>query len=96
MKYQYSPRVDLVVGPLSVEPILNQTYAYNNMLRNINIYSFLEKVYHQHIINVYLEWINEIRIPELHDLVHKNQNARCFIALEIENSSSKKHIMGIR
>jgi len=38
--------------------------------------------------------MNEINIPEFDYLTRKNQNARCFLAIEIENTSTKKHIMG--
>ncbi len=94
LKYQYSPRVDLAIGPFSTTPGQNRINEYNNMVENESIRSFLQLIYNQHIINVEGEYLNEINIPAFDDLILKNQNARCFIALEIENSSSKKHIMG--
>lgn len=51
-------------------------------------------VYDYHIENIGDEWLNEITIPEYDSLVRKNQNARCFLSIEIENTSTKKHIMG--
>lgn len=94
INYQYSPRVDIAVGPYSMTPNNNQTEVYNRLLRLPTINTFLRGVYNFHLLNVGDEWINEITIPEFDILTHKNQNARCLLALEIENTSTKKHIMG--
>ena len=92
--YQYSPRVDIAVGPFSVVPNQNQTAEYNRLLRIPEIDIFLKRIYDLHIENVGDEWMNEINIPEFDFLTRKNQNARCFLSFEIENTSTKKHIMG--
>jgi predicted AlkP superfamily pyrophosphatase or phosphodiesterase len=94
MPYQYSPRVDIAIGPFSVAPGRNRTGEYNQLLRNDNIENFLRRIYAFHIENIGDEWLNEIQIPEFDFLIQKNQNARCFCAIEIENTSTKKHIMG--
>lgn len=90
----YSPRVDIAVGPFSVQPGLNQMQNYNNLVNDIDINIFLRQLYEFHIINIGEEVENEITIPDFEELIHKNQNARCFLAIEIENQNSKKHIMG--
>lgn len=94
INYQYSPRVDIAVGPFSVTPNRNQTAEYNRILRRENIDQFLKRIYDLHVENIGLEWVNELNVPEFDYLTRKNQNARCFLAIEIENSSTKKHIMG--
>lgn len=94
MPYQYSPRVDIAVGPFSVAPGPNRAGEYNQLLRNENIENFLRRIYDFHIENIGDVWLNEIRIPEFDFLIQKNQNARCFLSIEIENTSTKKHIMG--
>lgn len=94
MNYQYSPRVDIAIGPFSVAPRRNQTAEYNRILRRENIDVFLKRIYDYHVQNIGHEIMNEINIPEFDIVTRKNQNARCFIAIEIENTSSKKHIMG--
>lgn len=92
--YQYSPRVDIAVGPFSVRPESDRTIEYNQLLNDNHINSFLRLVYNYHIENIGNEWLNEIKIPEYDFLVQKNKNARCFLSIEIENTSTKKHIMG--
>lgn len=94
VNYQYSPRVDIAVGPFSVAPYENQTAEYNRILRNENVDRFLKRIYDCHVENIGDEWLNEIQIPEFDFLIRKNQNARCFLSIEIENSSTRKHIMG--
>jgi len=94
MAYQYSPIVDIAVGPFSVAPGLNRTEEYNQIIKKPEIEQFLRRIYETHIENIGNEWMNEINIPEFDRLISKNQNARCLMAIEIENKSSKKHIMG--
>jgi hypothetical protein len=90
----YSPRVDIAVGPFSVVAGHNQTHVYNQLVATEKIQLFIRKLYQIHIENIGLEVNNEITIPPFEDLIYKNQNARCFLAIEIENENSKKHIMG--
>lgn len=92
--YQYSPRVDIAVGPFSIVPNGNQTAEYNRLLRDPEIDTFLQRIYDLHVENIGDEWMNELSIPEFDFVTRKNQNARCFLSLEIENTSTKKHIMG--
>ena len=94
INYQYSPRVDIAIGPFSVAPGKNQTAEYNRILRRDDIDTFLKRVYDYHVENIGLKYLNEINIPEFDFVTRKNQNARCFLAIEIENTSTKKHIMG--
>jgi hypothetical protein len=90
----YSPRVDIAVGPFSIVAGQNQTHIYNQLVKTGNIELFIRNLYLMHIENIGLEVNNEITIPPFEDLIYKNQNARCFLAIEIENENSKKHIMG--
>lgn len=94
LPYQYSPIVDIAIGPYSIEDGQTKIDEYNVLLDNPEIKSFLKKIYDLHIENIGEEWLHEINISRFDDLIQKNQNARCFIAIEIENTSTKKHIMG--
>lgn len=91
---QYSPRVDIAIGPYSVIAGQNQTQVYNQLVETEKIQLFIRKLYQIHIENIGIEANNQINIPPFEDLIYKNQNARCFLAIEIENKNSKKHIMG--
>ncbi len=93
--YQYSPRVDIAVGPFNVAPGQNRTNEYNLIVNgNQQFEEFITQVYECHISNIGEEWLNEIELPRLNVVKRKNQNARCLLAIEIENTSTKKHIMG--
>lgn len=94
LPYQYALRVDIAIGPFSVIPGRNQRSQYNDLFVQERMRAFLEQIYAYHLLNVDQSWLYEIRIPKFETLILKNQNARCFLAFEIENSSSKKHIMG--
>lgn len=90
----YSPRVDIAIGPFNTEPWQNETENYNQLVQDENINDFLRKLYEFHIENVGVETQNEISIHDFRNILNKNQNARCLLAIEIENKNSKKHIMG--
>lgn len=91
----YSPRVDIAIGPFSIQPGNNQMQEYNKLIRAKNVRQFLRSLFDLHVENLGEEPIlNEVRIADFDGLVTKNQNARCFLAIEIENENSKKHIMG--
>ncbi len=90
----YSPRVDIAVGPFSTEQGQNQIDEYNRLVGRADINTFLRSLYDFHVTNIGKECQNEINIPDFGRLLKKNQNARCFLAIEIENENSKKHIMG--
>ena len=93
-KNLYSPRVDIAVGPFSMGLGENQTCNYNRLIQKNTIRFFLQSLYDLHKNNIGDEYLNEITIPDFEFVLNKNQNARCFLALEIENRNSKKHIMG--
>ena len=85
----YSPRLDLAVGPFSINNrnIIN----YDNLLNTYRyFFDKLIKIHNNnlHIFNNYFSQTN------FGNLLHTNRNARCFIALEIENKVSRKHLLG--
>lgn len=90
----YSPRVDIAVGPFSVEPGRNKIYEYNMLTEETRMHAFLRHLYDRHAQNVRANLAGEINIRPFDDVILKNLNARCFMAIEIENRNSKKHIMG--
>jgi len=90
----YSPRVDIAVGPFSIESGRNKRSEFNGLLNEKEIKVFLASLYKLHLKNLKSEVNPQFRIPELEQLIYKNHNARCFLAIEIENKNSKKHVMG--
>jgi len=90
----YSPRVDIAIGPFSVSAGQNKIQEYDSLLNHTSIRSLLERIYEFHKQNIGREFENEIEFNRLERLIHVNANARCFLAIEIENNNSKKHILG--
>lgn len=90
----YSPRVDIAVGPFSNTHGDNQMRTYNELIETEHIRRFLRSLYDLHILNIGDEVHNEIEIHPFHRVISKNQNARCFLSIEVENKNSKKHFIG--
>lgn len=94
----YSPRLDIAVGPFSTVRGQNQIDVYNNLMDNSR--QFIERLIHYHTLNITNyriddDQLNQALILPNFDLLNDfNQNARCFIAIEIENSVSRKHLLG--
>lgn len=85
----YSPRVDIAIGPFAVDT--RHEREYDRMARD-----------NQRLLNrLHLSFAQNVRqldssdnIPDLVTMCERNPNARCFLAIEIEASGSRKHIMG--
>ncbi|HOX83102.1 MAG TPA: hypothetical protein PLJ60_06070 [Chryseolinea sp.] len=92
-RLQYSPRVDIAIGPFNVEG-QNIARQYDRLVRARKVRSFISLFYEMHIQNIRKHFGQEPRIPSLVQVLRKNWNARCLLAIEIENENSRKHIMG--
>jgi hypothetical protein len=90
---QYSPRLDLAVGPFSTVPGERLVNDYHRLAREHR--GFLENLWECHAQNeADLNAWNEQCAPDLDSALAANRNARCFLAIEIENQVSRKHLMG--
>ncbi len=94
----YSPRIDIAVGPFSTTRGGNRISEYNKLMDSSK--SFLEHLLACHRENVmhyrtHDERINqELHFPGLEELKILNENARCLLAVEIENHVTRKHLLG--
>jgi len=80
----YRPRLDLAIGPFNNDG--------NVDLNKQRIETAISK--HQDLI-LGLFNHSEFRSFDINDfLAKKNENPRCFLAIEIENSGSSKHMLG--
>lgn len=82
----YSPAIDIAVGPFATE----QRYEarYTELLQESR--AFIERLIAAHNRNV--EDLDERASFE--SIAHFNENARCFLGIEIEKTGSKKHCLG--
>ena len=80
----YCPRLDIAVGPFNIDGNVN--WNIEEMERVVHIRrSFIKRLLNH-------SETPHIEIEEF--LSNKNQNPRCFLAIEIENSGSSKHMLG--
>ncbi|PEV33314.1 hypothetical protein [Bacillus thuringiensis] len=87
----YSPRIDVAVGPFS----FYQRYEsrYDDMVREFKSKEFIEQlIQFNHDNLTHHGYFVEPNTYE--EVIHQNRNARCFMAIEIENKVSRKHLMG--
>ena len=88
----YSPRIDVAVGPFATQE--QYDYQYDRMLNRSDIGVFTRSLYDYNRRNIRLINDDFVYLPEYEDIIHMNHNARCFMAIEIENNVSRKHLMG--
>ena len=82
----YSPAIDIAVGPYAIHE--RYETRYTKLLRESRGFiACLIKAHNQNVES------NEERIS-FKGILHFNENARCLIGIEIENTGSKKHCMG--
>ena len=80
----YSPRLDIAVGPFNIDGRIE-----NNKIKIVRTArskrSFIETMFQY----------SELPTGTLNELLaNRNKNPRCFLAIEIENSGSSKHMLG--
>lgn len=84
----YSPRLDLAVGPFAIDGQFGHEY---DRLEDRN-QAFLATIFDLYRGNVHRSGTPGIELPDHHHSM--NHNARCFLAIEIENKVSRKHLLG--
>lgn len=98
-KEMYAPRVDVAVGPFAIVAGVHMDQEHSHLLDQHE--GFFRQLVVFHLENLHSitpdtpdderEWlINE----KMNALFTTNRNARCFVAIEIENKVSRKHLMG--
>lgn len=85
----YCPRIDIAVGPFATDD--SYINEYNTMFTKST--HFITNMLDYHRINVKQLGFENFN-TSTDSLFYKNQNARCFLAIEIENKVSRKHLIG--
>lgn len=85
----YSPRLDIAVGPFATTGTF--VHEYDELMNTSR--NFITRLLDSHLKNV-RGLDNESYNLSYDELNQKNYNARCLLAIEIENEVSRKHIIG--
>jgi hypothetical protein len=86
----YSPRVDVAVGPFALG-----TARYEDAYAQLAVdHRRLLSRLHAAFSNNALEIDSVASVPSLDEMSARNPNARCFLAIEVDCSGSRKHLMG--
>ena len=84
----YSPRIDIAIGPFAIND--RKEREYDDLFRSSG--GFVGELFQVHINNM-AQYSDESYSP-LEEINTFNRNARCFMAIEIEKSGSRKHMLG--
>lgn len=86
----YCPRIDVAVGPFATDTkcFIDE---YDTLFANSEHFISTMLDYHKQNVER-LSWENFI--TSIDSLRNKNRNARCLLAIEIENRVSRKHLIG--
>ena len=86
----YSPRVDVAVGPFATER-RQLAAVYDALIAEHQ--PFFETLHQYSLANV-RNFDGAEQVASYHETVSFNNNARCLLAIEIENAVTRKHLMG--
>jgi len=94
----YSPKVDIAVGPFAVERGYENEYdlMVDSFRRLVDTWIDMFRRNWQSVIGDRYWSVSPYSPSGYRDFIEQsaNRNARCFIAIEVENKNSTKHLLG--
>ncbi|MNJ95312.1 hypothetical protein D3C87_130220 [compost metagenome] len=95
----YAPRLDIAIGPFSILDGTSLQQEYDHIYDTH--YPFIYQLVKIHLLNIQQisadsnnDEVNARINEKIGHMKYFNFNSRCFIAVEIENEVSRKHLMG--
>jgi len=85
----YSPRLDVAVGPFAYNTLQYRT-EYDRLMMSNQLVERLLTIHKQNVHSAGWETCS----TSFEELKNRNINGRCLLAIEIENSVSRKHLVG--
>ncbi|MFO7695727.1 MAG: hypothetical protein R6X16_01035 [Anaerolineae bacterium] len=86
----YSPHVDIAVGPFAVEEMRLEGRYDELVEEHLGLLAVLHAFGEENVRSLVA---NDV-VADLNAACMSNRNARCFIAIEMEGSGSRKHTLG--
>ena len=94
----YSPKVDIAIGPFAIEKRYEDEYdqMVNSYHSLIDSWIDMFRQNWQSVIGGRYWRVSPYSPSAYSDFIEHsaNRNARCFIAIEVENKNSRKHLLG--
>jgi hypothetical protein len=92
---KYSPRLDVAVGPFATTDGQHCISEYDRLMDSSR--TFINQLIEFHLLNIRgnITDQSEQQASQMYDMLkERNPNARCLMAIEIENQVGRKHLMG--
>src|SRR5262245_18475674 len=75
----YAPRLDVAVGPFNL--------TFRDRVKDADAIRSMRR-------HPLVQWLEREVYTQNHGRIYENRNPRCVLALEVEHSTSSKHILG--
>ena len=93
--HYYSPKLDVAVGPFAIQGVFIKEYD-KIQKECINLTKQLKIIHNsnfqEYFGSLHGQYPEFLTVPHIN--LHANSNSRCFLGVEIENKTDRKHMLG--